>query len=73
MVAVAAVNIHIQGHCAVISQSTAGDALPPVNLMTFMVVRTAVKEIQCHILVICNTLHYHIDMVVPSHGNIITV
>lgn len=25
MVAVAAVNIHVQGHCAVISQSTAGN------------------------------------------------
>jgi hypothetical protein len=73
MVAVAAVNIHIQGHCAVISQSTAGNVHPPVNLMTFMVIRATMKEIQCIFWVIFNTVHYHVYMVVLSHGNIITV
>jgi len=73
MVAVAAVNIHIQGHCAVISQSTAGNTHPPGNLMTFMVVRATMKEIRCSILVIFNTVHYLIDTVVLSHKNIIMV
>jgi len=73
MVAVAAVSIHIQGHCAVISQSTAGNTHPPGNLMTFMVVRAMMTEIQCSILVILDTLHYLIDTVVPSHRNIVTL
>jgi hypothetical protein len=71
--AVAAVNIHIQGHCAVISQCTAGNTHPPGNLVTFMVVRATMKEIRCSILVIFNTVHYLIDMVIPPHGKIIAV
>jgi len=45
VVAVAAVSIHIQGHYAVISQSTTGNTNPPGNLVTFMVVRATMKEI----------------------------
>jgi hypothetical protein len=73
MVAVAAVNMHIQGQCAVISQNTAGNTHPLGNLVTFMVVRATMKEIRCSILVIFNTVHYLIDTVVLSHRNIITV
>jgi hypothetical protein len=71
--AVATVNVHIWGHYAVISQSTAGNTHPPGNLVTFMVVRAMMKEIRCSILVIFNTVHYLIDTVIPPHGKIIAV
>jgi len=56
----------------VISRSAAGNTHPG-NLVTFMVVRAMIKEIQCSILVIFNTVFYLIDTVVLSRRNIITV